>query len=322
MGNLCEVIERLLQRHAGHMREAARQVNETLQLDDALAEEATSSTGSVALRAPKPRGWERLSEQRRAARLARYEEAVRQHAGGASIKSIARAMKLNYRTVRNFVRSGSYPERARRSRGPALSEAQRQHVASRVAEGCHNAVQLWRELQAQGFAGHCSVVHDAMARASAATPSGRRRGVVAASAPAMGVPSTRRACAWLLGCKDPESEEQDSRPRRRFVETLCGLEPSIAEARGLAQRFLGFIHRKDLAGFDRWLPRVRTCNVPELRRFSVKLREDLSAVRAAFSSPWSSGQVEGQINRLKYLKRQMYGRAKLDLLRIRVLHPN
>ena len=73
---------------------------------------------------------------------------------------------------------------------------------------------------------------------------------------------------------------------------------------------------------DRWLPRVQACGVPELRRFAAKLKEDLSAVRAAFSSPWSNGQVEGQINRLKYLKRQMYGRAKLDLLRIRVLHPN
>ena len=62
--------------------------------------------------------------------------------------------------------------------------------------------------------------------------------------------------------------------------------------------------------------------MPELRRFASFLEGDLSAVRAAFSSPWSSGQVEGQINRLKYLKRQMYGRAKLDLLRIRVLHPN
>jgi transposase len=138
----------------------------------------------------------------------------------------------------------------------------------------------------------------------------------------MGVPSTRRACAWLLGCKDPESAGQDPGLRHRFVETLCRVEPSIAEARGLAQRFLGFIHRHDVAGFDRWLPRVQACAVPELRRFAANLTADLSAVRAAFSSPWSSGQVEGQINRLKYLKRQMYGRAKLDLLRIRVLHPN
>jgi transposase len=62
--------------------------------------------------------------------------------------------------------------------------------------------------------------------------------------------------------------------------------------------------------------------MPDLQRFAAGLEADLSAVRAAFNSPWSSGQVEGQINRLKYLKRQMYGRAKLDLMRIRVLHPN
>ena len=61
---------------------------------------------------------------------------------------------------------------------------------------------------------------------------------------------------------------------------------------------------------------------PEIKRFAGSLTSDLSAVRAAFTSPWNSGQVEGQINRLKFLTRQMYGRAKLDLLRARVLHPN
>ena len=77
-----------------------------------------------------------------------------------------------------------------------------------------------------------------------------------------------------------------------------------------------------LEGFDRWLPQARARAVPNMQRFAAGLEADLSAVRAAFSSPWSSGQVEGQINRLKYLKRQMYGRATLDLMRIRVLHPN
>ena len=90
----------------------------------------------------------------------------------------------------------------------------------------------------------------------------------------------------------------------------------------MAQRFLGFIHRKDLVGFDRWLPRARVCKVPELRRLTARFDADLSAVRAAFSSPWSNGQTEGHVNRLKYLRKQMYGRAKLDLLRIRVLRPN
>ena len=67
---------------------------------------------------------------------------------------------------------------------------------------------------------------------------------------------------------------------------------------------------------------AHACAVPEMQRLAAGLQADLSAVRAAFGSPWSTGQVEGQINRVKYLKRQMYGRAKLDLMRIRVLHPN
>jgi transposase len=70
------------------------------------------------------------------------------------------------------------------------------------------------------------------------------------------------------------------------------------------------VRNRDLDGFDRWLPQARTCPLPDLQRFAAGLESDLSAVRAAFISPWSSGQVEGQINRLKYLKRQMYGRAK------------
>jgi transposase len=103
---------------------------------------------------------------------------------------------------------------------------------------------------------------------------------------------------------------------------LCAIEPEIAQASSLAREFLGLIHRRDVDGFDRWLARAVDANAPEIRRFAGSMTADLSAVRAAFKSPWSHGQVEGQINRLKFLKRQMYGRAKLDLLRARVLHPN
>ena len=82
-----------------------------------------------------------------------------------------------------------------------------------------------------------------------------------------------------------------------------------------------WLHR-DVDRFDGWLARTQDSRSSELRRFASGLTTDLSTVRDAFQSPWSSGQVEGQINRLQFLKRQMYGRAKLDLLRPRVLHPN
>lgn len=106
------------------------------------------------------------------------------------------------------------------------------------------------------------------------------------------------------------------------MQTLCSLEPVVAVTRELGLRLLSLVGNRDLEGFDRWLPQARSCAAPDLQRFALELEADLPAVRAAFSLHWSSGQVEGQINRLKYPKRQLYRRAKLDLLRIRVLHPN
>ena len=155
----------------------------------------------------------------------------------------------------------------------------------------------------------------------------RDRAAAAGTAPTTGVPkvpcpSPRRAYAWLVGWHGRHTTQRKLSDHQRFVQTLHRIEPPIAVGGSLARNFLGLIHRRDLAGFDQRLERARNCVVPELRRFATGLRADLDAVRAAFSSPWSSGQVEGHVNRLKFLKRQMYGRAGLDLLRVRVLHPN
>ena len=322
MSNMCEAVERVLLHHGGKLREAARLVSEAMRLEAQPAGAAAETDGAPSAASPL-RSWQRLGIKRREVRLARYQEVMRRREQGEPLKGIARSMKIAYATVRSFVRAGTFPERAQWSRRPTPIGAFRPYLVSRVAEGCCNARELWGELREQGFIGCYGAVCDAVRRIRrAAGPDGPKLHAVAIGVQTMGVPSIQRACAWLLGSKEGGFVGPEPHDRKRFVETLCRIEPSIEEARGLAQRFLGFIHRKDLAGFDRWLPRVQACRVPELRRFAAKLKEDLPAVRAAFSSPWSNGQVEGQINRLKYLKRQMYGRAKLDLLRIRVLHPN
>ena len=221
--------------------------------------------------------------------------------------------------MRSFVHAGAFPERASRAAIPTLLDAHRQYMAARAAEGCRNATQVWHELRARGFRGGRSIVRDAFAPLRSAEPGGSGLHVVAAAVRTMATPSTRRACAWVLVWQKRKVEEPERSDRRRFVETLCRLEPTIAAARSLALRFLGLVRNRDLDGFDRWLPQARACGVLDLQRFAAGLEADLSAVRAAFSSPWSSGQVEGQINRLKYLKRQMYGRAKLDLLQARLI---
>lgn len=218
-----------------------------------------------------------------------------------------------------FVCAGSFPERAPRTSGSTLLDGHRHYVPSRAAEGCIRAAHVWHELQMRGFTGSLGTVRSAMARAHAAAAENQEARLTTRS---IACPSSRRAYAWLTGWNNGKKAEQKSVDQQRFVETLYRIDPSIAVAGSLARHFLGLIHRRDVTGFDLWLVKARGCIVPELRRFAASLKADLSAVRAAFTSHWSSGQVEGQVNRLKFLKRQMYGRAKLDLLRVRVLHPN
>ena len=89
----------------------------------------------------------------------------------------------------------------------------------------------------------------------------------------------------------------------------------------LSRQFVEIVQKRHAQSLDDWIARACAPEVPmELHRFAKGLQEDLSAVRAALSLPWSNGQVEGQVNRLKLIKRQMFGRAKFDLLRQRVLY--
>ena len=122
----------------------------------------------------------------------------------------------------------------------------------------------------------------------------------AAAAPAGGAPPPP---AW------PESD-------RAYVERLLGLSPALAAARDLAQRFAVLVRAHTNDALASWLADAENS---ELRGFAAGLRGDEQAVRAALTLPWSSGQVEGQVTRLKLVKRQGYGRAKLDLLRARLV---
>ncbi len=138
----------------------------------------------------------------------------------------------------------------------------------------------------------------------------------------MPIPSARRVFDWLAGWTNLNPDEPHRDEHDHFVKVLCEIEPSVAEARSLTRQFLGIMHRRRPREFDRWLNRLERCSVKELQRFAKSLRADLPAVRAAFTVSWSNGQTEGHVNRLKFLKRQMYGRASVELLRLRVLNPN
>jgi transposase len=130
------------------------------------------------------------------------------------------------------------------------------------------------------------------------------------------LPSARSSSWMLLQPEKLKDEEQ------KIVELLCHLSPEIRQAQELALNFAGIIRERRVDELREWLIKAACSGLPEFRRFARGVTVDLSAVKAALSYEWSNGQVEGQVHRLKMIKRQMYGRAKLDLLRARVLHAN
>jgi transposase len=121
--------------------------------------------------------------------------------------------------------------------------------------------------------------------------------------------------AWLL-FKPPADLARDE---RAFVAELQAHSPPLATATALAQQFRDMVRQRKAKSLESWINEALASDLIEMRRFADGLRQDQAAVEAALSLPWSNGQTEGHVNRLKTIKRQMYGRASFHVLRQRVL---
>jgi transposase len=142
---------------------------------------------------------------------------------------------------------------------------------------------------------------------------GARRGGSRKPTPRLNLPSARQAAWMLLRPEGLEDEEKQA------IELLCRLSPEVGRAQGLALSFVEVVKERRADELRGWLINAQRSEILEFVSFANGLTADLQAVRAALEHEWSNGQVEGQVHRLKLVKRQMYGRGKLDLLRARVL---
>lgn len=273
-----------------------------------------------------------VSLDSRMRRLGLYEEVQRRHVAGEPLISIARAMNLARGTVRTYAHASSFPERSARRPSRTTLDRHLVHLQARVAEGCEDAAVLWRELQAQGFTGTARQVRRWMSERRwrpARTAPSRWRGrssvnpSPSSSSSVTPLPAARQL-AWLL-VQSPttlpaadaaavERVEQDNDARivaklaRRFTVLVRGCNACNQTDAGAA-----------VAELDAWLVEAGRCGVPTMETFAAGLKKDGDAIRGALTTPWSNGQTEGQVNRLKLIKRQMYGHANFDLLRRRVL---
>jgi transposase len=317
--NLADVLEDFFRGKGACLTAAAAALSERAQSNEKGEDPALPQADAVyqgKRRHPQPERWREraaAAEEGVARRRANYDQARTLHANGASVAQIARTVGISRMTVYKYLREGP-PQRKRHSvhGRQRVLEPWEPYLLTRWEEGCRMATALWREIRAQGFAHSLTTVQRFVnqLRREGAPPADRPR---TALTKAHG-PPPRLVAALVLRRPERRTVEQ-----RTYLKLLTGEEPAIATAIKLAEEFLVMLRRHEGERLPDWLAAAEASGIDELARFAGKLRVDQKAVQAGLTLRWSNGQTEGQITKLKLIKRQGYGRAKVDLLRTRVL---
>ena len=312
--NLAEALDQVFNAHS-HVLAA---VNEALRQAPVARPDDT-----VAVLVPPPsrsRMVQELAHQRQGRRLALHQQIWGFHQQGWPGWAIAQQLGIGKNTVYRYLRTATVPERKRRAdRGRSILTPYKAYLLERWNAGHRDALRLFRELQRRGYAGSYPTVARYAQRLRQAQGQARQHRPPRQTLPVVAEPSyrqlTARRATWLV-LRRPERQDDDEAAQ---LAQLKAQHPEVAAAIALAQDFARLVRERQPDQLDPWLARAAESSLVPLQRFAKGLRDDYDAVKAGVTLPWSNGPVEGHINRLKTLKRQMFGRAKLDLLQQRFL---
>lgn len=248
-----------------------------------------------------------------AQRQDQYRQIQALHQLGLAPAQIARRVGLSERTVYRWLAKLAAPEGRHQARGASVLDPYQAYVLRRWQEGCRKGSQLCQELKAQGYRGSQRAVYRYLSfLQETLLPAEQAPTNTAAQPEAF---SAKQAVWWLI--RQPEELDE---PQRQALAKICQVSPEIEKAYQLAQSFRSMLRlRQGNERLDGWLQEAFQSGLPELQQFAAGIQRDKAAVQAGLSLTYSNGPVEGHINRLKLIKRSMYGRANFDLLRQRVL---
>jgi len=273
--------------------------------------------GSISVEGPQLTAAQRRRQVSRANRYARYQQILALSGEGLSQRAIARQLHLSRGCVHRYVTATSFPERALPGKRGSQLDPYLPYLQKRWEQGCHNGRQLAQEIEAQGFRGSASLVRQLIGGWRASLPA-REPGVRGpkrrTAPPAQRRVSARQASWWFVTPPEQLTDQQ-----RALLQRVCQTNASLQELYQLGQQFALMVKQRRPRRLDPWLRRVSQSSSTDLQGFASGIKRDYAAVKMALSVPWSQGQVEGQITRLKLLKRQMNGRARFELLRSRTL---
>jgi len=250
-------------------------------------------------------------------RMARYERMKVLHEQDCSRAQIAAYLGMKQETVQKYLMEPPRPSVYKPRHGKLTKYKPFLHQRF-FQEGCRNSLQMFREMQQQGSTGGSTIVvnyvtqlRQLLGEPSTAGPVMRTK-----PTPLKATVSSPREIAWWF-CLPPQRLTQK---QQEDLQLLLTADNELSEMSSLTQTFFGLSRDHSSSQLTSWMESAFQGKAPELRSFARGLGRDEAAVRAGLELPWSQGQTEGQITRLKLIKRQGYGRAKFDLLRQRVLH--
>jgi transposase len=311
--NLVETLTQLFNRHSP----AFQVVNEAISRTPHLRPD-----GTVVMPVPPstpPRHAHVQAAHSRSRRLARHDQIWALRGQGWTGQAIAQQLRIGKTTVFRYLRSPTFAERTYKRRGHSILNPYKDLLLQHWNQGCHDARQVFHLLQQQGYRGSYATVARYAQRLRQAQGLAPRQPPPEHPLPVVAEPQhghlTPRGTAWLV-LRRPETRTPDEEQQ---LAQLAAQQPELAEAITLARDFADLVRTRQPERLDGWLARATTSAGAALQRFAQGLRDDYAAVKAGVTVPWSNGPVEGHINRLKLLKRQMFGRAHLDLLGRRLL---
>ncbi len=238
----------------------------------------------------------------------RFEQAKALRLRGLSQKEIAGRLAIGVRTVQRWqgreTSPASQPRRKRRS----IFDPYAPYVLSRWQQGCRDVSLLWQEIQEQGFQGSLHTMYRFV--------KALRQESVSLPAPSVLDRVSVQKAIWLLA----RPYEKLKANERTDLQELCQASQELASLHTLVQSFGQMVRKREGHRLQDWMKQVAVSNFRDVKRFAQGLQRDKEEVLAGLTLVYSNGQVEGQINKLKLIKRQGYGRAAFPLLRQRVLH--
>ena len=306
--NLIDTLKRMFGASPSKLRDAARKAVEEMPID----EQPEAHVESIAEKVnPQHTDNEEDSSEKQTLRELRFAEVKELQAQGWSQRAIARHLQIDPRTVAKYFTFDSCPSRAPAAQSTSKALPYLDYLTKRWNDGCNDISLLHSELQELGFHGHYSSVYRLVKQQLQYGELTSGVINIPVSIPRLSVTEA----AWLLVHPDDRLDDIQLRLRQQLCETTA----EFNTAHNLAQTFFDMVCERKSDLLDGWLVQAEMSGIKAFKNFAMGLKRDYAAISAALTFYWSNGQVEGQVNRLKFIKRRMYGRANFDLLRRHVL---